>query len=224
MATRDRALPVVRSQASVRTHVPRRPGGGPDGNERLTTATGATLIVLLAVIGVTILRIHGLLSVHMFVGMLVIPPILLKMSSTGYRFIRYYTGNPDYRRKGPPPTLLRLLAPILVISTVVVLASGVALLLAGPSSRGTLLPIHKVSFIVWIAVTALHVLGHLPAMPKVLRADYRPEQFSGDITGRAGRVLAISSAVVGGAVLAVLVIPDFGPWLHASGVFDHNHH
>jgi len=181
------------------------------------------LIVLLAVIGVTILRIHGLLSVHMFVGMLVIPLILLKMSSTGYRFIRYYTGSPRYRRKGPPPTFLRLLAPIVVVSTVVVLASGVALLLAGPSSRGTLLPIHKASFIVWIAVTALHVLRHLPAMPKVLPADYRRSaQFNSDISGRAGRALALSSAVVGGAVLAVLVTPDFGPWLHASGVFGHH--
>lgn len=117
-----------------------------------------------------------------------------------------------------------MLAPIVVISTVVVIASGVALLLAGPSSRGTLLPIHKASFIIWIAATALHVLGHLPAMRKVLRADFsHSAQFSSHVTGRAGRVLALSSAVVGGAVLAVLVIPDFGPWLHATGVFDHHH-
>ena len=33
-------------------------GGGTDGNELLTSMTGAILIVLLAVLGITILRIH----------------------------------------------------------------------------------------------------------------------------------------------------------------------
>ena len=77
--------------------------GGTTGNERLTTATGVVLLVLLAVIGVTILRLRSLLWVHLFVGMLLIGPIALKMASTGYRFVRYYTANPRYRRKGPPP-------------------------------------------------------------------------------------------------------------------------
>jgi hypothetical protein len=48
-----------------------------------------------------------------------------------------------------PAAPLRAIAPIVVVSTIVVLASGVALLFAGPESRDTLLPIHKVSFIVW---------------------------------------------------------------------------
>jgi hypothetical protein len=205
---------------SARVHTERLTGGGTTGNERLTTVTGATLIVLLAVIGVTILRIHALLWVHLFVGMLLIGPVLLKLSSTGYRFIRYYTANPRYLRKGPPPLALRVIAPIVVLSTVVVFVSGVALLFAGPSSRGTLFPIHKLSFFVWVAFIALHVVGHLPSMPRVLRADYsRSAQLSGDVTGRAGRVLALSGALVAGVVLAVLVIPEFGPWLHGHGLF-----
>ncbi len=199
----------------TRARAVRLTGGGTTGNERLTTATGALLIVLLAVIGVTIVRIHGLLSVHLFVGMLLIGPLLLKLSSTGYRFLRYYTANPRYRRKGPPSLALRMIAPMVVLSTLVVFASGVALLFAGPGSRATLFPIHKDSFFVWIAFTALHVLGHLPAMPAVLRADYGPSaRLSGDVTGRAGRTLALSGALVAGAVLAVLVIPEFGPWLN----------
>jgi uncharacterized membrane protein len=152
--------------------------------------------------------------------MLLIGPVLLKLSSTGYRFIRYYTANPRYLRKGPPPLAPRVIAPIVVLSTVVVFVSGVALLFAGPSSRGTLFPIHKLSFFVWVAFIALHVVGHLPSMPGVLRADYsRSAQLSGDVTGRAGRVLALSGALVAGVVLAVLVIPEFGPWLHGHGLF-----
>ena len=76
-------------------------GGGTDGNEQLTAITGVVLIVLLAVIGVTILRIGQLISVHLFVGLLLIGPVALKMASTGYRFMRYYTRQPRVSREGP---------------------------------------------------------------------------------------------------------------------------
>jgi hypothetical protein len=198
-------------------------GGGTSGNERLTAATGAVLLVPLAVIGVTLLDLRGLLWVHLFVGMLLIGPVLLKMSTTGYRFIGYYTARPAYRRKGPPPLALRLLAPLVILSTLVVLATGVALLFIGPSSRDTLLPIHKDSFIVWAVFTGLHLLGHLVELPGQLRADYgRSAALSGDVTGRSGRVLALAGALVAGAVLAILVIPEFGAWLHSSDLFHHH--
>jgi hypothetical protein len=191
-------------------------GGGTTGNERLTAATGVLLLVLLAVIGVTILRLGQLLWVHLFVGMLLLPPVLLKLGSTGYRFARYYTANPAYREKGPPATPMRLLAPFVVISTVVVMGSGVALLFAGPSSRSTLFPIHKLSFFAWLAFTALHVLGHLLDLPAPLRADFRANAgLSGQEPGRDGRVLSLIGVLVAGLVLAVLLIPEFSPWLHA---------
>jgi len=181
------------------------------------------LIVLLAALGITILRIRPLLSVHMFLGMLLIPPVALKMASTGYRFIRYYTGNPAYRLKGPPTAGLRLMAPMVVASTVVVFGSGVALLLAGPSSRGSLLGIHKASFAVWIAFMGLHVLGHLADLPKALgpRREVELAELSGGGSGRVGRILSLSGALVAGLVLAVVFLPEFGPWLHA-GSFSSN--
>ena len=207
-------------------------GGGTAGNERLTAATGVLLLVLLAVIGVTLLRLRGLLSVHLFVGMLLIPPVLLKMASTGYRFARYYTHDPSYRRKGPPEAVMRALAPLVVISTVVVFATGVALLLIGPSSRNALLPVHKISFIVWAAVTSLHVLGHLLELPMALgvrreslgvrRASLA--HMDGGSTGwhrtplragGAGRTLSLSAALLSGVALAVALLPQYGPWLNA---------
>jgi hypothetical protein len=224
LATRD-----AHAYEDARTRRPnaragRLTGGGTTGNERLTTATGAMLLVLLAVIGVTILRIGQLLSVHLFVGMLLVPPVLLKLSSTGYRFVRYYSANPRYRRAGPPPPALRVIAPMVVISTLVVFVSGIVLLFAGPSARATVFPIHKDSFFVWAAFFVLHVLGHLPAMPSVLRADYGASaRLSSDVTGRAGRTLALAGALVAGVVLAVVVIPEFSPWL-VPGVLHHSHH
>jgi hypothetical protein len=194
--------------------------GGSAGNEQLTTAAGLLLVVLLAALGVTIVRIRPLLAPHMFIGLLLIPLVLLKMASTGYRFVRYYTHDPAYRREGPPPTPLRVLAPAVVVSTVVVFATGVALLLIGPSSRGSLLGIHKVSFIVWLVLTALHVLGHLPELGRALPPAAEPRAWlSGSAKGGGGRLLSLAGVLVAGVVLAILYIPQFTPWLHAHHAF-----
>ena len=118
--------------------------------------------MLLVVIGVTILRIGQLISVHLFVGLLLIGPVALKIASTGYRFLRYYTGDAVYRRKGPPETILRLIAPIVVLSD----GRGVRQRgdpdVPGRAHRDPMLLIHKASFIVWIVFFAVHVLGHVP--------------------------------------------------------------
>jgi hypothetical protein len=197
-------------------------GGGTDGNEQLTAAIGALLILLLAVIGVTIVRIGQLTWMHLFVGLLLIGPVALKIASTGYRFVKYYGHDPAYRRKGPPELWLRLIAPVVVLSTVVVFASGIVLMLQGPGDRGQLLTIHKVSFIVWGAFTGLHVLGHLNAMPGSLFAVRRgaSEQL-GLEPGRAGRWIALSGALVGGLILALVLIPDFAIWT-AHGALRHH--
>lgn len=194
-------------------------GGGTSGNERLTAATGVVLIALLALIGLTLLRLQALISVHLFVGLMLLGPVALKMASTGYRFARYYTSNADYVERGTPALILRATAPIVIASTLAVLASGVALLLVGPGSAGLLRPLHKASFIVWIAFTALHVLGHLPDLAGAfLRRDAERLQYRPFAAGSAGRVLSLASAVVAGAVLAILLIPHFGAWVHAEHV------
>ena len=130
----------------------RRADAGVAANARLTASNAVVLLVLLAAEGVTILRVRELLTPHVFIGMVLIPPVLLKVASTGWRFARYYRGAPAYRRKGAPPLLLRLLGPAVVILTVVLLASGVGLLLAGPSWLPLLLKVHKASFVLWFGV------------------------------------------------------------------------
>jgi hypothetical protein len=198
--------------------------GGPEGNEQLTTVTGVILIVLLAVIGFTIPQLRQFISVHLFVGMLLLGPVLLKMASTGYRFIRYYSGDVSYRRKGPPELILRLIGPIVVLSTVAVFATGVALLIVGPGDRNPWLLLHKVSFIVWVVFMALHILGHLPAVGRALGIGReRHEQLGGTTYGTAGRWIAISGALVAGLVLALVLIPDYSAWT-AHGAFVHHHH
>ena len=61
--------------------------------------------------------------------MLLIPVVALKFASTGWRMLRYYGGGAEYVGEGPPPLLLRaLVAPVLIVSTIVLLATGTALL------------------------------------------------------------------------------------------------
>jgi hypothetical protein len=141
--------------------------GGVEGNERLTIAAAAVLIALLVAEGMTILFIGGLLSVHMFIGLVLIPPVLLKLLSTGYRFGRYYSRAPAYREKGPPAAPLRLLAPVLVVSTIAVFATGVSLLLLGHLSDRLLL-LHKAAFFVWAAAFGIHFLAYLPRVVRSL--------------------------------------------------------
>lgn len=145
---------------SERSHTRGRAADGVEANARLTGSTAAVLFVLLAAEGVTILRVRPLLSWHVFIGMLLVPPVALKIGTTSYRFVRYYRGSPAYRRKGPPPQLLRLLGPFVVVLTFVVLASGIALLLVPPSQRRSLLFLHKASFVLWFGAMAIHVVGH----------------------------------------------------------------
>lgn len=176
---------------------------GTRGNERLTAEAGAVLFVLLAALGLTIPFLHQLITEHVFLGMLLIPPVVLKLASTGYRFIRYYTGHRAYRAAGPPLPLLRALAPVVVLSTVIVFASGVLLLVAGVHN-GPLGLVHKASFIVWFGATAVHVLAYVWRVPRLASADFRSgaEQIGGSFARRA----AVGATLVAGLVLAAATV------------------
>ena len=117
-----------------------------------------------------------------------------------------------------------MLAPLVVVTTVIVFASGIVLLFLGPRDRGPWVSIHKVSFIAWLVFTALHVLGHLPGLAQLLPGR-RPgadqdSLLSGD--GAAGRWIALTGALVAGAILALVLIPHFGAWT-APGALHHHH-
>src|SRR5436190_13130597 len=185
--------------------------GGAEGNRRLTGATAAVLVALLAAEGVTVLAIQPLLSMHVFVGMLLIPPVVLKLASTGYRFVRYYTGAPVYRAEGPPNPLLRLLAPVVVLSTAALFASGVALIVLG-RSHGPVLGLHKASFVVWFAATTAHVLGHALRVPALAVADWRRND---RLPGSGVRRWLLAASIVAGLILAFSTVHLAGSWAHA---------
>jgi hypothetical protein len=195
---------VTTSAAATRVRYRRRLGGAA-GNTRLTALAGALLLVLLAVEGATIPFLGALLSVHIFVGMLLLGPVALKLASTGYRFARYYAGAREYVELGPPAPLMRVLvAPVLVLTTLTIFGSGVALL-ASPH-RGAVLGLHKASFVVWFGACAIHVLAYgLRAVRRLVAA--AP-------AGDAVRLALLIAAIAAGVAVAVETYPLAAPWLH----------
>jgi hypothetical protein len=186
---------------------------GVAGNARLTGGAAAMLLVLLAAEGATIPFIGPLLGPHVFIGMLLIPPVLLKLGSTGYRFLRYYTDNPAYRRKGPPALAMRLLAPGVVLTTVALFGTGVALLAIGPGD-GPVKFLHKASFIAWFGLMALHVLGHVLEVPRLAAPDWRASGGREAVLAGAGmRVMLLTASLAAGVALALATISLAGPWL-----------
>ena len=177
------------------------------GNERLTATTAALLLLLLAAEGVTILSIQPLLSAHIVLGLLLIPPVALKLLSTGYRFLRYYTGDAEYVAKGPPHLVMRMLAPLLVVTTLIVLGTGVAMLALGPQNhRDVLLGLHKTSFVLWFFLMSVHVLVYAPRLPRLV--------LSGRSVGR--RAALVASSVAAGVLLAGATYSLAGPWVHRA--------
>ena len=141
-----------------------------EANARLTGTTGLLLIVLFFLEGLTIPLIHSLVSWHILIGLVLIPPLAVKMGSTMWRFGHYYLRDQRYRQAGPPHPLLRMLGPVVLASTVVLFASGVGLWIAGPSNH-TLFRIHQVSFVLWFIVVAVHVAAHLLRATRLAAAD-----------------------------------------------------
>lgn len=197
-----------------RAHARRRLGGAA-GNSHLTALTAIVLLVLLAVEGATLVSLQTFLSWHIFVGMLLVPIVGLKIATTGYRFVRYYANRAEYVAAGPPPILLRLLGPVVVLSTLALFATGVALVVIGPGAP-LVLGLHKASFAVWVGAMALHVLAHLLRVRELVAG-----QFHGDGAGASGlRLGLLAAVVVTGAILATATYSLAAPWLqwlHSAG-------
>ncbi|MBO0771207.1 MAG: hypothetical protein J2P35_07110 [Actinobacteria bacterium] len=196
----------------------RDPTGGAEGNERLTAIAGAALLVLFAAEGVTILAVHQLLTLHFFVGMLLIGPVLLKACSTCYRFARYYTGAAAYRRKGPPLLLLRLLGPVVMATSAGVIGTGVMLGIAGPAGSQPWLMLHKATFVLWFGAMTVHVLAYVWRLPRLIRADLPSltVRARSVLAGRAARWLLLTASLLAGLLIALLTYHQAGAWTGAA--------
>ena len=188
--------------------------GGADGNERLTAMTGAVLLILLAALGITILAKRQLITAHFFLGFLLLGPVMVKLGSVSYRFVRYYTRSAPYVRKGPPAPLLRLLGPVVILTSLGVFGSGVALAFVGPGNSLWLLA-HKGFFVLWFGAMAIHVLAYAPRLPRLLsnRAAGRDRVYA-VLAGAGRRWMLLTASLAVGLVLALLTYHLAGNWTY----------
>jgi hypothetical protein len=210
--------------------------GGPAGNARLTAWAGLLLLVLFVVECFTLLSLHQMLSLHILLGAALIPLVLLKTGTTGWRIARYYAGSSDYLQGGPPPVLLRLLGPLVVVTGLAVLGTGLALIALGASTFSTIvsvagfrvdaLTVHQASFAAWLVVTALHALARtVPAAQ--LAAGTTPRRHRSPGATWRGGILVLTIAV--GVGTGLLVLHLSGDWTNGNADafrhhFDHDAH
>jgi len=107
-----------------------------------------------------------------------------------------------------------------VILTLILLASGVALLLASQSWLPLLIKVHKASFILWFAATTIHVLGHLGEVVRLAPRDWL-RRTRGEVSGAGLRQWLIAASLAVGALLGFLLVSRVGPWLASSPHIGH---
>jgi hypothetical protein len=184
---------------------------GPDvaANERLTALNGALLFILLAAIAVTVLFIRPLLRVHYLIGILLLPPLALKLFSTGYRFVRYYRNDAGFRMAGAPPLLLRfVIAPVLVVSAITVFGTGLELWAFGLKFGGAWITAHTVSAVVFMVAVTGHSVSHVRRSAEAVVGDL--------LAPRSRRGLIAAGVLLGGA-LAVASLAYATPFSSSAG-------
>jgi hypothetical protein len=179
----------------------------PEANERFIATAAVPLLLLLAIEGVTLLFLRPLLPVHVFVGILIVLPVVLKLATTGWRFVRYYGGDEEYVRHGAPRPLMRILAPPLVVSTLAVLATGIALVFTS-GHAALLLQLHKLSFIVWGPLFGIHVLAYIRHVPRLVLTAARAQRVATFAVVALGLIAAMLGYTAGH--------PELHGWFHAD--------
>lgn len=196
--------------------------GGPAGNALLTAWTGLALLMLSLAELLTLFDVRGLISWHVALGALLVPPALMKTTSTGWRIVRFYTGSRPYVAAGPPPLLLRLLGPLVIFSTLGLLGTGVLLILLGEDRarrtsvsmlgfRADWLTAHQAFFAAWCVAAGLHLLGRI--VP-TLRSTVLPRSDAEArlVPGRWTRVLWFAAMIASAGALAVVLVHADGSW------------
>jgi hypothetical protein len=214
MRPADLLLRVVSDPPEPGQRVPPAGGGaGPAGNARFTALTGTMLLLPLAVVLASGVFFGDARTVHFFAGFVVIPPVGLKLATTGWHAARYYIRDRrdhGYRALGPPGWTSRALGPVLVAAAILVLGSGVALWVQR-TEHGPWSTVHTDSAV----VLALALGGHL-----LLRAWRTAWHTAADLgmvaapplPGRTWRRAMVTASLACGVVIAAAaVLPTTWP-------------
>lgn len=130
------------------------------GNLILTSHAGLIILFGLVVLYLSGLAFEPLRPVHFAIGFALIPLLVVKLCSTGWRALRYYFGRGAYRAAGPPWLLPRLIAVPLAVAAVLATISGVVLWAEG-TDHGIWAKVHKASVIALAVLALVHLAVYL---------------------------------------------------------------
>lgn len=197
------------------------PTGGPAGNARLTAWIGLLLLVLFVAETATLLSLRRLVVPHLIIGAALVPLVTAKTATTGWRIVRYYTGNSAYRVAGPPPLLLRILGPLVVLTGFGVLGTGLALIALGRETFDTIIVVagqpvnalllHKLAFAAWLVVVGAHTLVRLVPATRLVAGRSGPAQ------GGRTRVVVLAMTLAIAGLAGGAILPWSGAWTGHHG-------
>lgn len=177
---------------------------GPGANQRLTALTGALVLPLATLVLLTGLFFGNLWHVHYFVGYLLLPVVLLKIASTGYRMARYYLRSGLYRLVRPPYPLARITSPLLVLAVIVLFVSGIVMWLTHSQADpwGWL---HTDAAVIFTGLALLHLGMYVPEALRAVGDDIRPAPATAPSPRRRRRAV-LCAAVLAGLLLALITV------------------
>lgn len=128
---------------------------------------------------------------------------------------------------------LRILGPLVVLFTLAVLGSGLALIALGPDASRTpflgllgysvsALTVHQATFVIWAVVTGLHTLARLVPAFRIVTQHAHPRAA---VPGRIPRLGLLTATLAAAGVAAAILLGLSGSWSTGTAFhhFDHHH-
>ena len=98
------------------------------------------------------------------------------------------------------------------------LGTGIALVALGRSVGHQYLVLHQVTFIIWIALLGIHLLGHYRETLTLAGADWQERDYRGEaehrVAGARARLSLLVVTIAVGLVLGIASLSWVGTWHH----------
>ena len=182
-----------------------------EGNARMTAMLGVCLLVAFAIESITIIDVRQMFTLHVFVGLFIVPMVCFKLATTGYRFFHYYRGTSAYRRKGAPHPILRITAPLMILATISLLGTGIVMLAVGPQHSDTWLTLHQASVIASGVLIGVHLLGHALETWRLTTAEMRAKP---PVARRSVRLAFLVLSLAIGLTVGIASLGWTSAWRH----------
>jgi hypothetical protein len=140
------------------------------GNHALTSWAGLLLLPGLAVVALSGLVFGNFWQLHYIAGLSLIPLSLVKLGTTSYRALSYYVRRAVYRAAGAPEWAGRLLAPALIVSTIIAMGTGIWMW-SQQSEAQPWAKLHVLSVLAMGACVGLHLLLRTPISLQAVARD-----------------------------------------------------